>query len=528
MRLRIAARPPTMGRRASEGSLVLRVAPSPAPETLRVCVRWWHAFARRPVVCLATLFVLVGCSGPPRAASESQTTTAPGSTLTAAHAVFLDTLGARTFRFFWERSDPQSGLTPDRWPTRSFASVSATGFALTAYPIGIEHHWVDREAAATRVRNTLRFFWTAPQGTAAAGMTGYRGFFYHFLDPATGHRFEDVELSTVDTALLLAGARFCAGYFDGKGGLEGEIRALADSLCVRADWTWASIRPPMISHGWDPENGHLPYDWRGYSEAMLVYLLGLGSTSHPAAPGAWESWTEPYRWGTFQGGKEYVGFAPLFGHQYTHVWVDFRGIQDAPMRTHRTDYFENSRQAVLAQQAYAISNPMGWKGYGATFWGLTACDGPLEGRVTIEGREREFHTYWARGASFSAVDDDGTVSPSAAGGSIVFAPDLVIPALVAMRDMMGGGAYGRYGFVDAVNPTLDIQMKTQHGRVEAGIGWFDTDYLGIDQGPILAMLENHRSELVWRVMRRDRQLVRGLRAAGFQGGWLDTAPREKP
>jgi hypothetical protein len=178
----------------------------------------------------------------------------------------------------------------------------------------------------------------------------------------------------------------------------------------------------------------------------------------------------------------------------------------------------------VAQRAYAVANPMGWRGYGGSFWGLTACDGPLEGKVTIDGREREFHTYWARGASFVAVDDDGTVSPSAAGGSIVFAPDLVIPALVAMRDAFGGGAFGRYGFVDAVNPTLVLPIQTQHGRVEPGVAWFDTDYLGIDQGPILAMLENHRSELVWRIMRRDPQLVRGLRAAGFQGGWLDAAP----
>ncbi len=435
---------------------------------------------------------------------------------------FIDTLEARSFAYFWDLADPATGLAPDRWPTRSFASVAATGFALTAYPIGAERGYVTREAARRRVLDTLRFLWTAPQDSGVAGAAGYRGFYYHFVHPGTGHRFEKVELSTQDTALLLAGALFCQSYFDRRQAQEDSIRALADSLYGRADWRWAQVRPPSIGHGWDPESGFLPYDWGGYNEAMLTYILALGSPTHPVGPEAWDAWLAGYRWGTFHG-QEHLGFAPLFGHQYTHVWIDFRGIRDAAMRARGIDYFENSRRAVLAQQAYAVENPGGWRGYGPLFWGLTACDGPLSGRLIIDGRMREFNTYWDRGASFTTIHDDGTVCPSAVGGSIVFAPEIAIPTLVAMRETYGDRIFSTYGFLDALNLTLTTPVETQHGRVEPGVGWFDTDYIGIDQGPILAMIENYRSELVWRTMRRNPHVVRGLEAAGFTGGWLDEA-----
>jgi hypothetical protein len=438
-------------------------------------------------------------------------------------AAFLDDLQHRTFRFFWELSDPATGLTPDRAPTESFASVSATGFALTAYPIGVERGWVSREAAGRRVLDTLLFFWNAPQDTTRSGSTGTRGFFYHFLDPATGTRFGDVELSTMDTALFLAGALFCQSYFDGTEAREDSIRAYADSLYARADWRWASVRPPAIGHGWTPEEGFLPYDWKGYNEAMLVYLLALGSPTHAVEPEAWSAWTSRYRWGEFHG-REHLGFGPLFGHQYTHVWVDFRGIRDEPMRDRGLDYFENSRRAVLAQRDYAIANPGGWAGYGPELWGLTACDGPVDRELEIGGTTRIFRTYSARGASFTGVNDDGTICPSAAAGSIAFAPEIVVPALVAMRDTYGDDLYAEYGFLDALNPTFRADVPVQHGRVDPELGWFDTDWLGIDQGPIVAMIENHRSGLVWRTMRRNAHLVRGLRRAGFGGGWLDESP----
>jgi hypothetical protein len=479
--------------------------------------------ARRAAALLVAILAAAGCRTAPPTPAPSNAPSSSG----AHETVFIDTLQARTFRFFWDTTNRRTGLAADRYPTRSFASVSATGFAITAYAIGAERGYVSREAAARRTLTTLCFLWTARQDSAATGCIGHKGLFYHFLDPDTGARFQDVELSTMDTALLLAGALFCQSYFDRPGAVEDSVRALADSLYARADWRWASVRPPLVGHGWTPEEGFLPYDWGGYNEAMILYLLALGSPTHAVPPAAWDAWVAGYKWGSFQGGQEHVGFPPLFGHQYTQVWADLRGIRDAFGRAKGIDYFENSRRAVLAQHAYALANPNGWTGYGPRLWGLTACDGPVGGEYTIDGRRRRFETYWARGASFSDVRDDGTVCPSAAAASIVFAPELVVPTLVALRDDYGARVFSTYGFVDALNPTLKPPVKVQAGVVDPQLGWFDTDYLGIDQGPILAMLENWRSGLVWRVMRGNPHLVRGLRAAGFTGGWLDSA-RTRP
>jgi hypothetical protein len=238
------------------------------------------------------------------------------------------------------------------------------------------------------------------------------------------------------------------------------------------------------------------------------------------------AWLETCKWGKYYD-QEHIGFAPLFGHQYTQVWYDLAGLQDSLMAAHGIDWFENSRRATLAQFAYAKDNPAGFHDYGPNFWGLTACDGPMDGKLTIDGREREFHTYEARGASFVRVGDDGTVAPTAAGGSMPFAPEIVIPSLVAMRTAYGGRGFDKYGFVDAINPTLNIPAKTSAGQIVPGVGWFDVDYLGIDEGPILAMAENFRTGLVWKYMHRNPHVQAGLRAAGFTGGWLDrTETRE--
>lgn len=446
---------------------------------------------------------------------------ADSASVPAVPDAFLDDLQERTFRWFWDLAHPRTWLTPDRWPTRSFASVAASGFALTAYGIGAQRGWVTREQARRRVLDTLRFFWTAPQGDAPTGTIGTHGFFYHFLHPDTGTRFRDVELSTVDTALLLAGAMFCQSYFDQAQAQEDSIRTVAEALLNRVEWRWAQVRPPAIGHGWDPEHGFLEWDWSGYNEAMLVYIMAMGSSTNAVDPSAWSAWTRGYHWGTYHG-QEHLGFGPLFGHQFSHVWLDLRGIRDAFMREHDLDYFENSRRATLAQHAYAVANPHGWVGYGDTLWGLTACDGPISGTFVVNGRERVFNTYWARGAWIYGEDDDGTICPAAAAGSIAFAPELVTPTLLAMRNAFGERAYSTYGFVDALNPTFTLDTQPQHGRVHAGVGWFDTDYIGIDQGPIVTMIENHRSGLVWKTLRRNAHIVRGLRAAGFTGGWLDS------
>ena len=380
---------------------------------------------------------------------------------------FLDDIQRRTFRFFWETTNPENGLARDRFPTPSFASMAAVGFALTAYPIGVERRFVSRGAAAARVVATLRFLEDAPQGDAPRGMTGHKGFFYHFVDMARGARFETTELSTVDTALLVAGMLFCQSYFDRPE--EREIRERADRIYARIDWRWSQARPDLVALGWNPESGFLPYDWRAYSEAMLVYILALGAPDHALGPASWAAWSAPLgqHWGR-EWGQEHIRFPPLFGHQYSHVWVDFRGIRDDFTRGKGIDYFENSRRATLAQYAYARANPMGWRGYGPRLWGLTACDGPADIVLNRGGRRQQFRTYAGRGPG---QFDDGTVAPTAAGGSMPFAPELCLPALKALRQDHGANIYGAYGFLDALNPSFaDASIRINQGRVVPGRG----------------------------------------------------------
>jgi hypothetical protein len=434
---------------------------------------------------------------------------------------FLVELQERTFRFFWDTANRDNGLVPDRFPTPSASSVAAVGFGLTAYPVGVERGYITREQARKRVLATLRFLHRAPQGAEVRGTTGYKGFYYHFVDMKTGERAEDSELSTVDTAILLAGALFCQSYFDQADADEVEIRTLVDAIYRRVDWRWAQPKPPAISLGWSPEDGFLRYDWRGYNEAMLVYLLALGSPSFPVGTDAWNEWTSTYdaQWGKHFG-QEYLRFPPLFGHQYSHVWTDFRGIVDAYMRRRGLDYFENSRRAVYAQQAYAIANPRNCRDYGATMWGLTASDGPVDVEPEDGNGRRAFFSYSARGVDASGKHDDCTLAPTAVVGSIPFAPELAIPATLDMHRRYGKHIYAKYGFLDAFNRTFTFDIPVRHGRHITGFGWVANDYLGIDQGAIFAMIENHRSGLIWRTMRKNPYLRQGLKRAGFSGGWL--------
>lgn len=461
------------------------------------------------VLLVGLVTLLSACAGMQRPGAAS-----------APDGLFLDDLQQRTFRWFWETTNPSTGLVPDRWPTPSFSSVAAIGFGLSAYPVGVERGYVTREQARQRTLTTLRFLWSAPQGPDSVGVAGYRGFFYHFLDMETGTRFQQVELSTIDTALLMAGVLSAAEYFDGADPEEREIRALADRLYRRVEWEWMQLPSGLVSMGWKPEEGRFPYAYEGYNEAMILYLLALGSPTHPVRPEAWPAFTSTYLWETFYG-QQHVNFAPLFGHQYSHVWVDFRGIRDAYMRVKGIDYFENSRRATLAQRAYAEDNPMKWKGYGGDVWGLTASDGPRDTSLVIRGEERPFYTYRARGAAAGEIVDDGTLVPTAAGGSIPFAPEVTIAALRAMRDRYGDHLYQRYGFLDAFNPSYDRpEWGSRMGKIVPGVGWFGHDHLGIDQGPIVLMAENYRSGLLWDVMRDNPYLVRGLCRAGFTGGWI--------
>lgn len=442
-----------------------------------------------------------------------------------AEDAFLDDLQARTFRWFWEQADPGTGLVPDRTPQPPFSSVAAVGFGLTAYGVGVERGLITRAEATERVLKTLRFLAQAPTGEAAAGMGGHRGFFYHFLELGSGHRYRTCELSSIDTALLVLGALFCQQYFQADTAAEAEIRRLAETLYRRVEWDWmlapsSPAEGPLLRMAWRPEAGFSKATYQGLDEAMFLYVLAIGSPTHPAPPETWNAFTRTYQWGTFHG-QDYAQFTPLFGYQYAHVWIDPRGLQDPYLRDRGIDCFEQARRATYANRAYCAANPGGFRDYSGQIWGLTACDGPANVTHDVAGRPVRFRTYYARGASLRSVRDDGTLAPTAAGGSVPFAPEITIPTLAAMRARYGDLVYNQYGFIDAFNPTYRPEFgPVPRGRVDAQHGWFATSQLGIDQGPILLMIENHRSGLIWRVMRENPHLRRGLLRAGFTADWL--------
>jgi hypothetical protein len=487
---------------------------------------------------VATLGLLGGCdslspllrspvydtSAADRASESAPAAEPPASGSHPELPVLFDDIERRTFDFFWANGNPSNGMVPDRYPSNSPASIAAIGMALSAYVIGVDRRFITREQARARTLATVRFFRNAPQGTQRVGMTGHKGFFYHFLDMKSGQRAYRSEVSTVDTALLIGGMLHAQAYFDTDHPDEAEIRALVDQIYWRVDWKWAQVRGEFISMGWKPESGFIPHDWQGYNEAMLVVLLALGSPTHPVAAGAWNAWTNSYKgaWGRFMG-YEHLSFAPLFGHQYSHLWIDFRGIQDASMRELGIDYFENSRRAAYAQRAYAIANPKGWYEYGPNVWGFTACDGPGKMYLTDRmGRARYFLDYSARGAGRWSTLDDGTIAPTAAISCLPFAPEISIPATEEMHSRYGKYIYSRYGFFDSFNRSfVATDVDLSDGRVDPAFGWIAKDYLGIDQGPILAMISNYRNGLVWDDMRKCIPLRRGLARAGFTGGWLD-------
>jgi hypothetical protein len=477
---------------------------------------------------LALAFTAFGALAPAAAQDTATARHAPlaYTALPADQQAQLEDLEHRTFQFFWDTTNPVNGLAPDHWPGQSFSSIAAVGFGLTAYGIGAERGWISRDEAVHRTLVTLRFFADSPQNASEDDATGYRGFYYHFLDMQTGLRHgRGVELSSIDTTLLLGGVLFAQSYYDRDTPREKEIRQLADMLYKRVDWPWMQARPPLVSMGWTPGGKFIPHDWEGYNEANLLYILALGSPTHPLKPEAWQAWTRtnPRYWGTLYG-ETFLTFGPLFGHQYSAAWIDFRGIRDDFMRQHDSDYFRNARLAVRSQRNYAIANPAGWTGYGENLWGLTASNGPGDFGIAADGRQRRYFGYSARGVGLRHVVDDGTIAPTAALGSIAFAPDLVVPEFLHMKQRYGKYVYAKYGFRDAFNLTLhDPDAPLRTGIVIPGFGWVDSEYLGIDQGPILLMLENWRSGFVWKVMKRNPYVRKGLRQAGFRGGWLEQA-----
>ena len=424
----------------------------------------------------------------------------------------LQHLQQAAFAYFQHETNPLNGLVKDKtapdWP----ASIAATGMALASYPVAVERGLMTKHAAIQRTLNTLRFFWNSPQGPQADA-TGYRGFYYHFLDMQTGDRAGECELSTVDSAFLLAGALAAAEYFDADTKEQGEIRSLAEALYLRADWAWAQNGGKTITHGWTPENGFLQHRWEGYDEALLLYILGMGSPTHPLSAESYDAWASTYEWKNYYD-VDYLHSPPLFTHQLSQAWIDFRGIQDAFMRSKGIDYFENSRRATIIQQRYAIDNPKRFAAYDSNSWGITASDGPGPASLKIDGIERRFYDYIGRGAP-DGVDDDGTLSPWAVVASLPFAPEIVIPAIYNFAHTLELHDCNAYGFKSSFNATF--KSDTDPSKI-----WISPFHFGLNLGPVILMIENYRSGLLWKLMRGNRWIRKGLLRAGFTGGWLQT------
>jgi hypothetical protein len=435
--------------------------------------------------------------------------TQPSEPLPTPHDVkLLLVIQREAIEYFLEHTDPATGLVADKskpgWP----ASIAATGMGLATYPAAVERGHLDRGEAAQKTLTTLRFLHGSPQG-AEPDASGYKGFYYHFLDMHTGRRAFESELSTVDTAFLMAGILTAAAYFDQDSETESELRRLADELYGRVDWPWACNGRASLTHGWLPESGFLPYRWEGYDEALLLYVLGMGSPTYTLSVEAYQAYMATCLWRQVYGYEHFYA-GSLYIHQYSHMFLDLRGIQDAYIGRHDIDYFENSRRATLVQREYGIRNPLEYAGYGEDCWGLTACDGPGPATMKLNGTVRIFHKYVARGAPFGP--DDGTIAPWAVLACLPFAPEVVLPAARYFSQIKLHEPEP-YGYKNSFNRTMPVE--------DAGpLGWVSRYHFGIDMAPMALMIENYLTDLIWGLTRRSPYLVAGLRKAGFTGGWL--------
>jgi hypothetical protein len=420
-----------------------------------------HRFARREFLKWAGASVLT----PALKARES--------------AGLLDEIERRACLFFYEQADPRTGLVRDRArmhgpEDRTVSSIAATGFGLSALAIADSRGYLERGAARARAERTLEHLVSTTRHE--------HGFFYHFLDMTTGERVWESEASSVDTAWLLCGVLHCRAHWT-----ESRIRQLTADLLGRVEWRWMLNGGDTLCHGWTPEAGFLPYRWDEYSELLAMYLLAIGSSSSPIPASCWDAWRRPMR--EFEGYEYIDSVAPLFVHQYSHAWFDFRGRSDR-----YADYFENSRLATLAHRQFCIGLSGQFPWYGPEMWGVTASDSMLGYRV------------WGN----PYCPPDGTLAPCAAGGSVAFAPGECIAVLKAMLDRYGSRAWGRYGFVDAFQP---------------GEQWFSPDVIGIDQGIMLLMAENARGGGVWNEVMSTAEARRAMDAAGLKTS--AASPRSK-
>ncbi|MEO8748396.1 MAG: glucoamylase family protein [Rhodanobacter sp.] len=426
---------------------------------------------------------------------------------TAAESKLLQKLQVDAFRYFTENANPQTGLVADSTKPGAAASIAATGFALSCYPIAAERGWLSRKQAVDSTLKTLRFFRDSRQGKDAKA-TGYKGFYYHFLDMQSGKRAHGCELSTIDTALLLAGVVVAGEYFDRKSAAEGEIRSLGKELVERVDWAWTLDKNGEVNQSWTPADGFRRADWEGYTEAMLTFVLGAASIAHPLPREAYEQDADRYEW-HHNAGLEWIHATPLFIHLFPQAWLNLRGLKDGFVSKHADiDYAENTRRAIAVQREYAQLNPFNYAGYGRDIWGLSACEGPDGEQTLRNGQKQQFPGYAARGVT--AGPDDGTLVPWAAAACMAHAPEAALAGVRAMlktypRALRDGQ------FVGAINPSLPG---------DSAAGWVAPACFGIDQGLVVMMIENARSGLVWELTRNSTTIKRGLKRLGFVGGWL--------
>ena len=422
--------------------------------------------------------------------------------LTADDEAMIDSIQQKTFFFFMAEHHPDWGIIRDRTAPWAPASIAATGFGIPSFAVGVERDWITREAAANITLNILNFFVESAQ-SADTATTGYKGFYYHFLRMNSGTREWNCELSSVDTGLLLMGIIFARNYYSLDSETETRIRSQAAFLLERVEWDFMVMPDTgdyarQISMGWDPEEGLHHMGWSGYNEALFLYILAAGSGMTDAEE-SYSSWLSTYKWQTPYEGLSHVAFPPLFGHQFSQSFIDFRGIADTYMKEKGIDYFENSRRATYVQQQYAIDNPHGWVEYDSLCWGITASDGPT---AKYNFDDKVFLGYAGRGTSGPDYNyfDDGTIAPYGPMSSLPFATEIVLPTIRAINDRYGDSLWGRFGYYDSFNPTA---------------GWVDDEYIGIDQGLMLIMIENFRTGLVWNYVMNDPIIQEGLTRLGF-------------
>jgi len=395
-----------------------------------------------------------------------------GTPFQGTDAQLLDDLQKGAFQFFWNETNPATGQIKDRAflngnDTRTMSSIAATGFGLTALCIGDSRGYANTSDIVTRVRNTLQFI--------LQQMPNVHGFYYHFVDMNTGQRWAQCEVSSIDTSLLLCGVLTAKQYFQ-----DATIQTLASQIYAQVDWPWMMNGGPTFSMGWLPESGFLAARWEHYCELMMIYLLGIGSTTNPVSADSWNAWTRPTI--TYQGLTYISGNDPLFTHQYSQAWFDFRNKKDA-----YANYFDNSITATKAHKLFCLSLKSQFSDYSDDLWGISASD-------YVKG-------YTAWGGPPPQGPLDGSVVPCATGGSLPFVPTDCLRVLRMIRGAYGTKAWGLYSYVDAFNPLT---------------GWYDTDVLGIDLGISMVMAENYRTGLVWNTFMKNPEAQAAMQKAGFQ------------